>query len=1043
MSQLLSVWRTSLTEITIRCGSDARDYLQVQKLCLIALFVAAIPGACVLLPVAIKLGKKNGEWNTMRENTRGDGSHSGYTSHHQSYGQTVINGDAQWFAQTTIHHFPNESPFLWLAVLTSIITLIAIETVADTIQNTLVRHRFVSAELGASIAGSTLMLRRVPRAVCFNPKSLKRALSARFPGRIYSVVVPLDGTEAKARRKVAVMRAAVSAARCEAARRRAGSHQRASSSARLNTQGTTGFEQLTQNLLVADDSNNSDSFYDSKVTAALRNSLTAENDLSRLIALRKEKGTFTPNPGCCFVVFKDPLTARRALKALRPSAVGTLLSFLSPALPFYVLKKLGPKFKAGVDMDNDGGGGETRDSTAQGLDVVPSEGENSESVDGSDGTPPRAVSPSPDEPRSSFSPSRRSPNMDTIKGSFASQARERRERNQEARESRGFDVLTETLLEVRGNDGEINDDGPSTSSSPHLFFTPGLNPHTNHKMPRAVALAIGFGVHHWRVDHAPPPSGILWDNVGVTPGTRFLLACLVNLGVFLGLVFMSSPLAVFSYCGEVAASLDPQIDWRWTAWLNWATNKGGPTAGLLFQFIPNILTLVTIYLLIPKALEKTTLLEKHLTRSGALRSLVSKEFWYFLINILLLLALGKAALSAVVEQIRECQWHSVRDACELKFIKILGESFVAEAAMSLCGFLVSCCTIGPAWELLSLFSWIAEVAWDQKVKRDREGAMGSWAMGNYPEGVELRDGNDAIGTPQQVTPRRSDTNSFANATPGPSHRQPLNGCILHPSPNPALAKRKFSKRKPVFDLPGQHAFNATVLACTVTFASLAPVLLLPGMVFFAIRYFVHKHNLLCLHLDAVAGAGESSDLFGSGAGGVVHSNDDGSYESISYEQIDSTNANKHENSKKASDGRLLATVVKTIRVSALLHATVMAAFLYIRGTSAQKSVQCVLWVAVVCRRRVEQVFHGTGRGRNGSNPSIFTNNSQAADDAVHRGGHFLHAGAGVVASEAVLGGITDTQTSLDTDPSILNEHTRYKGPFVDRGVGEEAHVNSR
>ena len=175
----------------------------------------------------------------------------------------------------------------------------------------------------------------------------------------------------------------------------------------------------------------------------------------------------------------------------------------------------------------------------------------------------------------------------------------------------------------------------------------------------------------------------------------------------------------------------------------------------------------------------------------------------------------------------------------------------------------------------------------------------------------------------------------------------------------------------------------------------------------------------------------------------MHSNDDGSYESISYEQIDSTNANKHENSKKASDGRLLATVVKTIRVSALLHATVMAAFLYIRGTSAQKSVQCVLWVAVVCRRRVEQVFHGTGRGRNGSNPSIFTNNSQAADDAVHRGGHFLHAGAGVVASEAVLGGITDTQTSLDTDPSILNEHTRYKGPFVDRGVGEEAHVNSR
>ncbi len=59
-----------------------------------------------------------------------------------------------------------------------------------------------------------------------------------------------------------------------------------------------------------------------------------------------------------------------------------------------------------------------------------------------------------------------------------------------------------------------------------------------------------------------------------------------------------------------------------------------------------------------------------------MRSLVSKEFYYFLINILILLALGKAALSAVVEQIRACQWHATPDACELKFIKILGERYV-------------------------------------------------------------------------------------------------------------------------------------------------------------------------------------------------------------------------------------------------------------------------------------------------------------------------------------------------------------------------------
>jgi hypothetical protein len=57
-----------------------------------------------------------------------------------------------------------------------------------------------------------------------------------------------------------------------------------------------------------------------------------------------------------------------------------------------------------------------------------------------------------------------------------------------------------------------------------------------------------------------------------------------------------------------------------------------------------------VYVLIPLVMERATRAEKHLTRSGALRSLVSKEFWFFLVNLLLLLALGKAALSATVQQ---------------------------------------------------------------------------------------------------------------------------------------------------------------------------------------------------------------------------------------------------------------------------------------------------------------------------------------------------------------------------------------------------------
>ena len=40
-------------------------------------------------------------------------------------------------------------------------------------------------------------------------------------------------------------------------------------------------------------------------------------------------------------------------------------------------------------------------------------------------------------------------------------------------------------------------------------------------MPSSIALAIGAGVHNWRVDHAPPPAGVLWDNVGTSPLVSF------------------------------------------------------------------------------------------------------------------------------------------------------------------------------------------------------------------------------------------------------------------------------------------------------------------------------------------------------------------------------------------------------------------------------------------------------------------------------------------------------------------------------------------
>ena len=425
----------------------------------------------------------------------------------------------------------------------------------------------------------------------------------------------------------------------------------------------------------------------------------------------------------------------------------------------------------------------------------------------------------------------------------------------------------------------------------------------------------------------------------------------MNGSLFLGLVFVSSPLALFSFVNDAAKTLNPEMDFQWDQWVAWAKGRGY-AAGFVFQFLPNLGVLIVIYLLIPKVMERATRAERHLTRSGALRSLVSKEFWFFLINILLLLALGKAALSATVQQVRQCQWRSTPDACEDRFLRILGDSFVASSAMSICGFLATCCTLGPAWELLSFLSWArceaaAKLARKGKGLNSVGGGLNSTGMTRNTSSAEFgpwgaEDGSEYAGgnaTPERIGPDGDRSGDLSYQTP---------------------------VFRPAFDLPGQHAFNVTVLACALAYAALAPVLLIPGTLFFAVRYLVHKHNLLCLHLDNVAGAGDG--LFGS-HDAVVKDTGQGQIEDANS-NVNNVNGTGSRGTtrpaaKKASDGRLLATVVKIIRVSAFVHAAVMAAFMNLRGTPAQVACADIVLCVLVLRPHVETLFGGSGGSRSG------------------------------------------------------------------------------
>lgn len=258
-------------------------------------------------------------------------------------GTDAAEGDENAFARTTVHHIPNQSPYLWAVVGTSAVAVCAVETVADEVRRTLVRLRYARAELMASVAGTTVLLRRLPRAVTAAPHALEAALDVRYPGRVHAVVVPRDGREAKLRRVVARARARLRAARRKAARegivRRNGSAGSLEGGAGGGGGGGGGGYGQTVSAGGGGVGREAPAVLSAGKVRAVA---VAEEALSRF----RRSGRRPSPPGCAFVVFKDPLTARRALSALKPTWHGGFVSCLRWVLPFRAAWALGPGFRS-------------------------------------------------------------------------------------------------------------------------------------------------------------------------------------------------------------------------------------------------------------------------------------------------------------------------------------------------------------------------------------------------------------------------------------------------------------------------------------------------------------------------------------------------------------------------------------------------------------------------------------------------------------------------------------------------------------------------
>ena len=341
-----------------------------------------------------------------------------------------------------------------------------------------------------------------------------------------------------------------------------------------------------------------------------------------------------------------------------------------------------------------------------------------------------------------------------------------------------------------------------------------------------ATLSNGKGPLPWRADWAPPPETIYVDNVGLGAYGRAARTLSANAAVFLILVVVACPsvLAVVSFD---AAAVGAQQ--RWKRFLS----SAGLGAGLLLQWVPTLLSLVFMQHVLPWLLAWATRRERHLSAGSEARALLIKSVQFNTMNVLIVLAFGRAALAAALQLLLECHWaHATGQECTARFMGLLRKLYVANSAAAV----ISLLALSIFWITLELLQWRDAVrSLFRRIFRRSQSVAGLPLLDESE-----RDGEAAVSL--------------------------------------ALSS------KSIFG----SAYNVCIFTVALCYSTIAPLAVIPGVLYFLARCAADKWNML-----AAAPAA----------------------------------------SRPPSDGSLARTVVFLLRAASLLHVAALAA--YTRGRHGQ------------------------------------------------------------------------------------------------------------
>jgi hypothetical protein len=331
--------------------------------------------------------------------------------------------------------------------------------------------------------------------------------------------------------------------------------------------------------------------------------------------------------------------------------------------------------------------------------------------------------------------------------------------------------------------------------------------------------------NQWKVERAPLAPDIYWNHLGSSKLSMRLRRLFVNTCLLLMLVFFSSPLAVISALNSAGRIIDAEAMNNAQSWLDWVQSSSW-LASLIFQFLPNVIIFVSMYIIIPSALSYLSKFERHLTVSEEQRAALLKMVCFFLVNLILLRGLVESSLESAILNMGRCYLDG--EDCK-RIEQYMSASFLSRSCFSSLAFLITSTFLGISYDLLAPIPWIKKKI--QKFQKNDMLQLVPEQSEEYPLEGQAIDALQRPLIPDNVfdSPRSNQIDEEGQDL----STYPISGTSSIP--------------KQTFDFAQYYAFNLTIFALTLIYSSFAPLGVPVGAVYFGYRYVVDKYNFLFVY----------------------------------------------------------------------------------------------------------------------------------------------------------------------------------------------------